>query len=114
MDIDKVCTHAFRLLLILLRFLISASKHKHVFVTPLRLLGVSVYYSGHLLIQDAVVDVSLFGVEILVERRPDDTVVVDGYSVLLGQLVEVGRIPILLSKLLPVASLVSQNHQLTP
>lgn len=87
MNIYKICTHAFGLSLILLRLFISTSKHKHILIASLRLFWVPIYDSGYLFIQNPIMNVGFFGMEIFVEWCPDHAVAVDGYAVLLGEFV---------------------------
>ena len=76
-------------------------------MAALGLLGIAVDDSGHLFVEDSVVDVGLLGVEIFVKRCPDDAVRVDGHSKLLGDLGKVGVVP-------TVAPLVRENQQVAP
>ena len=67
LDVDKVNAGASGLLLILLLIVLSSAKHEAVVVSTLWLFRVPVGYSCHLLVEDAVVDIGLFGVEVFVE-----------------------------------------------
>ena len=58
----------------------------------LGLLRIPIDDSRYLLIQDPVVYVSLFGVEVLVKRCSDHTVIIDSNAVLLCQGVKVGSV----------------------
>lgn len=70
-----------------------ATHHEGVVLATLGFLGVAVDDSRDLLVEDAVVDVGLLGVEVFVEGGPDHAVRVDGHSKLLGDVVEVGIVP---------------------
>ena len=58
----------------------------------LGLLRIPVDNSGHLFVQDAVVNVGLLGVEVLVKRCANHAVIIDGNAVLLCQGVKVGSV----------------------
>lgn len=89
-DIDKVHSRPFRFFLVLLLVLIPATQHETVIAFPLGFLGVAIGDSGDFLVEDAVVNVGLFGVEVFIEGGPDDAVGVDDYSELLGDLGDIG------------------------
>ncbi len=55
--------------------------------------GVTVDNSGDFFIEDAVVDIGLLGVEVLVEGGADDTIAIDGDSKLFGDFADVGVVP---------------------
>lgn len=92
-DEHEVHSRPFRFFLVLLLVLIPASQHKTVITFTLRLLGVAIRYSGDFLVEDAVMDVGLFGVEVFIEGGPDDAVGVDGYSELLSDFGDIGIVP---------------------
>ena len=76
-------------------------------MTAFGFLRVAVDDPGHLLVENAVVDVGFLGVEIFVKRCPDDAVGINGHSELLGDLGQIGVVP-------AVASLVRENKQVAP
>lgn len=90
---NEVHSRSFRFFLVLLLVFVPASKHETIITLTLRLLGISICHSGDFLIEDAVVDVGLFGVEVFIEGGPDDTVRVDDYSELLSHLRDIGIVP---------------------
>jgi hypothetical protein len=92
-DEHEVDSGAFGLLLVLLLILVPAAQHEAVVALPLGLLGVAVGDTGDLLVEDAVVDVGLLGVEVFIEGGPDDAVGVDDDSELLGDFGDVGVVP---------------------
>ena len=71
-------------------------------MTAFGFLCVAVDDPGHLLVENAVVDVGFLGVEIFVKRCSDDAVRINGHSELLGDLGQIGVVP-------AVASLVREN-----
>lgn len=75
--IDKINTCPFWLFLILFLIFISSSHHKSVIMSTLRLLGIAINDSSHLLIENSVVNVSLFRMEVFIKRRTNHTVRVD-------------------------------------
>ena len=79
--------------MILLLVLLALAHYESVVVTSLRLFGVSIDNSGNLLIEDAVVDVGLLGVEVFVERGADDAVRVYRDTKLFCGLADVGVVP---------------------
>ncbi len=66
-DKHEIRAHSFRLLLVLFFLLVPSPEHEHVLVSALRLFRVSVDNSSNFFIQDSVVNVRLFWMEILVE-----------------------------------------------
>ena len=64
--------------------LVPAAQHEAIIALSLGFLGVAVSDAGDFLIEYAVVDVGLFGMEIFVEGCPDDAVGVDDNSKLFG------------------------------
>ena len=93
-DVYKVHPRPLGFLLILFLIVVPGSPHHEgVVVAALGLLGVAVDHPSHLLVEDSVVNVGLFGVEVFVKRCPDDAVGVYGHSELLGNLGEVSIVP---------------------
>jgi hypothetical protein len=92
-DEDEVDAGALGLLLVLLLVFVAAAEHEAVVALALGLLGVAVGDAGDFLVEDAVVDVGLLGVEVLVEGGPDDAVGVDDDAELLGDFGDVGVVP---------------------
>ena len=105
-DVNKVNTCTFWFLLILLLIIISCSSHHEcVMLTSFWLFGVSIDNSSHLLIENSIVNVRLFGVEIFVKRCSDNTVRVDSHSKFTNHLVDIRII-------LPITSLVRKDQQI--
>ena len=75
------------LFLVLLLVIVLGPHHEHVVDPALGLLGVAVDDPGDLFVEDSVVDVGFFGVEIFIEGGPDNTVAVDGDAELGGDFV---------------------------
>ena len=82
-DVDEVSAHSFGFLLVLLFFIVPPSQHEHIVVLGLGLLAVAVDDSCDFLVQDSIVDVGFFGVEVFIKRRSDHAVRVDLNSELL-------------------------------
>ena len=62
-------------------------------LTGFGLFRIPVYDSGDFLVEDSVVNVGFFGVEVFVKRCSDHTVRVDGDSKFASYLIEIGIIP---------------------
>lgn len=91
-DVDKIYSCSFGFLLIFFLVLLSASHHESVVMPAFGFFGVSVYDSSDLLVEDAVMNVCLFGMEIFIKRRSDNTVRVDGYTKLFSSFTNVSVI----------------------
>lgn len=85
-DIHEIQSSSLGLLLVILLILLPAAKHKAIIASALGLLGVAISHSGDLLIEDAIVDVGLFGVEVFVKRSSDDAIRVHNYAKLLSDI----------------------------
>jgi len=59
------------------------------------LLRIAIYDSGHFLIEDSVVDIGLFGMEVFVKRRTNHTIGVNCYSKLFSSFAYVCVVSIL-------------------
>jgi hypothetical protein len=66
-DVHKVDSSTFGLFLVLFLVLLALAHYESIVVAPLGFLRVAVDDPGDLLIEDAVVDVGLLGVEVFVE-----------------------------------------------
>jgi hypothetical protein len=71
--------------------IVSASQHvSEQRVGLLGIAGVPVDYSGYLLVNHPLLDVHLLGMEVLVETRPHNAIIVDTDPELLKHVVQVG------------------------
>lgn len=73
-DVDEVDTCAFGLFLVLFLVVFAVSAHEGVVVSAFGLFGVAVDDAGDFFVEDAVVDVGFFGVEVFVEGGAYDAV----------------------------------------
>jgi hypothetical protein len=90
---DEVHSCTFGLLLVFLLIILPTAQHEGVIDLTLGFLGVAVDDPGDLLIEDAVVDVCLLWVEVLIEGGANNTIRVDGNTELFGDLADVGVVP---------------------
>ena len=91
-DVYEVDTSAFGLFLVLF-FVVLVSAHEGVVVSAFGLFGVAVDDAGDFFVEDAVVDVGFFGVEVFVEGGAYDAVGVDGDAEFFGGFADVGVVP---------------------
>lgn len=76
-DINKINSRSLWLFLILFLIFFSTSHHKSIVVSPFGLLRISIYDSSNFFIENSIVDVGLFWMEVFVKRCADHTVRVD-------------------------------------
>lgn len=72
--VNEIDSCTFRLLLIFLLLFISVAHHEGIVVPTFWLFGIPVDHSGHFLVEDAVMDVCFFRVEVFVKRSSDNAV----------------------------------------
>lgn len=92
-DVDEIDSSSLGLLLVLLLVFIPVAHHEGVVVAALGFLGIAVDDPGDFFIEDAVVNIGFFGVEIFVEGSTDDAVGVDGDAEFFGNFCNVGVVP---------------------
>ncbi len=94
MHIHEISTHSLGLSLVLLLVIIPSPQSEHVLLPSFGLFGVAINYSGHFLVENPVVNIGLFWVEIFVEGCSDDAVIINCYAELLSQLIEISIVSI--------------------
>ncbi len=93
-DIYKVNTCSFRFFLIFLFVLFTSPSHESSIVTSFRFFCISIDNTGNFFIEDSVMNVGLFGMEVFIERGSDDTVRVNGDAKFFGGFTDVGVVSV--------------------
>lgn len=93
--------------MILFFFIVPSSHHEGIVVSSLGLLGVAVDNSGDLFVENSIVDIGLFGMEIFVEGSSDNTIIIDLDSKFGGDGGEVGIVFV-------VSALMGEDEEVAP